>query len=304
VATLSALRETLRSQLGDVSKLTGERRYDNNLLNQALFEAMRQHDKQWRWSTLPESQEQLILLLAKIRIARDKSLEYALEVRTSTGGNFSADRGSNASILLQVAQELQEEYQWQRARIDAQENASGDIYVSNLVRDSRLIHAKVPVQIAPPPPKPRLLNVRYIYYANPMVYIPSDAGGAQPLPTPIGRLVIDWERMESADLAYMRFYASQNPRAPLETWQVIRTIYDYYSDTLAFERVSGPWISTGEAQMAKQEVWVEYTLTPTGTWYFVLANVNWNMLATLSDRFVLQIENSIDLLADTMILGD
>jgi hypothetical protein len=292
----------MRGQLGDISRLTGERRFDNALLNEALFEALRQHNKSYTWATVPVEEEQLILLLAKVRIARDKALEYALDRKVSVGANFTSDPTNNAQILITAANELRDEYDYQRDRIAAQDNVSGDIVIGNLVRDSRLIHAKVPVQIAPPPPKPKLLSVSYLYYPNALVNPPADTGGFQNIAVPFGRLVLDWARMDTGDLAYLRFYASQNPRAPLETWQVIRTIYDYYSDTLAFERVSGPWISTGEAQMAKNELWMEYTLLPTGTWYFILAAVNWNMLAAMSDPVSLKVENFIDLLADTMVL--
>jgi hypothetical protein len=289
--------------MGDVARLSHEKRFDTDVLNEALFEALRQHNKNLRWANIPEEQEQLILLLAKARIARDKALEYALDVRVQTGAQFSQEKTNQAQILTLIANDLHDEYEYQKTRIEAQDSVSGDIYVGNLVRDSRLIHAKVPVQLAPPPPKPKLAGVRYIYYANPMVNIPSDTGGMQPLQTPCGRIAFSWERLESGDLAYLRFYASQNPRSPLETWQVVRTIYDYYSDTLAFERVSGPWISTGEAQMSRQEVWVDFNLVPTGTWYFILAAVNWNMLATMSDRLQLQISNYCDLQVDTMIFG-
>jgi hypothetical protein len=302
VATISALRETLRGQLGDVSRLAVEKRYENAFLNEALFEGLRQHNKSLTWSTVPVEEEQLILLLAKSRIARDKALEYSLDTRVSVSSNFSSDKTGNASMLLQVANDLQDEYERQRDRLCAQDSVSGDIVIGNLIRDSRLIHAKVPVQIAPSPPKPRLLGVSYLYYPNAQVNVPSGAGGFQILKTPTGRLVLSWARVESGDLAYLRFYASQNPRAPLETWTVVRTIYDYYSDTLAFERVSGPWISTGEAQMAKQELWTEYTLLPTGTWHFRLAAVNWNMLAAMSDVVSIRIENAIDLTADIAIL--
>jgi hypothetical protein len=300
VATISALRETLRSQLGDLARLAGKKRFDNSKLNDALFEGLRQHNKHYKWQDIPESEEQLILLLAKVRLARDKALEYALDARVTTGGGMTTDRNTNAQQLSALANDLRDEYEYQAAKILSQDNVSGDIIIGNLVRDSRLIHAKVPVQLAPPPPKPKLSAVQYRYYANRFVNPPSDQEFQQA--APFGRIVFAWERITPGDLAYLRFYGCQNPRAPLESWQTIRTIYDYYSDTLAFERVSGPWISTGEAQMAKQELWHDITLLPTGVWYFALAAVNWNMLATLSEIVQLQVENRIDLLADTLIL--
>ena len=47
---------------------------------------------------------------------------------------------------------------------------------------------------------------------------------------------------------------------------------------------------------------MEWTLSPTGTWYFVLAAVNWNMLASASDQVVLSVQNYLDLSADTVII--
>jgi hypothetical protein len=303
VATISSLRETLRSQLGDISRITAEKRFDNQYLNEALFEAVRQLDYSLTWTTLPIPKEQLVLLLAKARIARDKALEYALDVRVQVGSQFSGDKTGNASLLLQIGQGLQDEYEYQLSKVDGQASDTGDVFVSNMLRDSRLIHAKVPTQLALRPPKPILSNVQYLYYANPSVFPPSDTG-VQIIPAPFGRLTFQWERLDSGDLAYLRFYASMNPRPPLESWTVVRTIYDYYADTLAFERVSGPWISTGEAQMPRNELWVEWNLIPTGTWFFVLAAVNWNMLASLSDQSSLVIQNYIDLTADTVVIGE
>jgi hypothetical protein len=301
MATISALRETLRSQLGDVSRITSEKRFDNQYLNEALFEAIQEHDSTLTWATLPQNQSQLVLILAKIRVSRDKALEYSLDTRVQVGSQFSGDKTAQAGLLLQVASSLQDEYDYQRGKIDGQESGTGDVIVSNLIRDSRLIHAKVPTQLAQRPPKPILMNVKYLYYANSSVYPPSDTG-LQPYPCPFGRISFQWDRIDPGDLAYLRFYANTNPRAPLENWQVVRTIYDYYADTLAFERVSGPWISTGEAQMPKNELWVEWNLVPTGTWYFLLAAVNWNMLATLSDQTSITVENYVDLAADTVII--
>jgi hypothetical protein len=301
MATISALRETLRSQLGDISRITSEKRFDNQYLNEALFEAIQTHDSNLTWSTLPQPENQLILLLAKLRIARDKALEYSLDTRVQVGSQFSGDKTGNAGLLLQVATALEDEYEYQRGKIDGQESGTGDVIVSNLIRDSRTIHAKVPTQLALRPPKPSLSGVKYLYYANSSVFPPSDTK-LQPYPVPFGRITFSWDRLDSGDLAYLRFYASMNPRAPLESWTVVRTIYDYYADTLAFERLSGPWISTGEAQMPKNELWVEWNLIPTGTWYFILAAVNWNMLASMSDIFTLTVENSLDLAADTVII--
>jgi hypothetical protein len=301
MATISALRETLRSQLGDISRITSEKRFDNQYLNEALFEALQENDASLTWQTLPPSENQLVLILAKMRIARDKALEYALDTRVQVGSQFSGDKTGNSGMLLQIANDLQDEYDYQRGKIDGQESGTGDVIVSNLIRDSRIIHAKVPTQLAQRPPKPILSNVQYLYYANSSVFPPSDTK-TQPFACPFGRLTFQWDRIDPGDLAYLRFYANMNPRAPLESWTVVRTIYDYYADTLAFERVSGPWISTGEAQMPKNELWVEWNLIPTGTWYFILAAVNWNMLATMSDITTLTIENYLDLAADTVII--
>jgi hypothetical protein len=266
VSTLSGLREALRSEVGDLASLSKERRFQNEQLNAALFSAIQRHNRALTWGTLPPEEEQLVLLLAKARLATDKALEYSLDPKITSGQSLSRGKVENADMLLRIARRLEEDYRDHRAMLFSSYSDSGDIVIGTLVREDRFIGAKVPLALAAPPKRPTLRVAEYLH--NPA--------------TGSGMLRVVWDHPSEDDLAYVRLHVSDSPVFDY-TAPAISTFYD-----MSFPQLRGE---------------ILYSFPRTGIWYLQLDAYNWNLLHTLSEVYSFSVENYVDLTADVYVVA-
>lgn len=281
MATINSLLSLCRSQLGDIVKLSKERRIQEELIEAALFSGIQVHNRFLTWSTLPPEEEQLILILAKSRICRDKAAEYALDPKLQAGSGYSREKVTNASVLSQMAREYMEEYEDLKRRISAQ--VDGDIVVGTLTRESRTRKQIVPSILAAPPQKPVIESAKYVYDPD------SRSGGVS----------IRWHRISDQYIAYIRLYLSQSPNPSLSD-EIIRTFYD-----LAFWSIP-PLIPVQPVypQIPQQAATVQHTVLPTGRWYLRAVSFNWNGVSTEGDPVALDVVNSRKLKCDSYAVMD
>lgn len=273
MATLASLRGTLRSQLGDIAKLSKERRFENEYLEGALFDGMWQHSKGTSWDKLHGGEEQLVLLLAKSRIAKDKSLEYALDPKLQAGSGFSREKLSNASMLAQLASDYRQEYEDVRRTLFA--DPDSDITVTELVRKVPYTRALSPMQAAKPPVKPRIHSVNYKYDSY----------------TGAGTILLEWDANADSNTAFIRIYAGSSPDLYTGEPAIIRTVYDFWGDMGAYS----------PNRIAQKELHINKTLLPTGVYYVIATSHNWNMLVAESDPATLVVTPYLSLMLDAFV---
>lgn len=261
MATISGLRELLRSQTGDIARLSKEQRFVNEVLESALFNGLQAHSRSDTWATLPPEQEQLVLCLAKARLCRDKAMEYIMDTRLTVGSSFARDKTVNGQALIQMADVFQEEYEFLKGKLETA--LDGDITFGVLTRTSRTLHLTTPTLAASPPPVPVIHAVQYFY----------DADARR------GRLRISWGRMLDPMIAFVRVYLSQSPQ--WENGEVIRTIYDLGQPVVP----PAMPLAAGAPQLPQTVYEQEHTVLPTGPWFLLLAAYNWNSLYSVSAPF-------------------
>ena len=283
MATIAGLREHLRQDLGDVVVLTKEKRFQNEQLEYALFQGLQRHNRAYTWASLPLEEEQLVLLLAKAKIATDKALEYSLDPKMQSGQNLNRAKIENADALLRVAQRLEDQYRAHRDQLFASINESGDITVGTLVRTSWVTKTKIPAQLATVPTKPVITYAEYFYDQDPFHQ---------------GRVRIFWNRIIDSDIAYVRVFLSQKPQIELSD-TVIRTFYDIFSSP-SMPPTTVPIYPY--PPFPQQTGDIAYTINPTGRWYLMLCAFNWNMLYTRGDVYPLDVSNYVEFSADSYVL--
>lgn len=287
MASIASLRETLRPQIGDVARLVKDRRFQNENLEQALFDALQQHNRTFRWQTLPQEEEQLVLLLAKSRLAKDMSLTYALDPKMTAGPNLSRDKTQAAGLLLELSSSYRDEYLAAKALLFAPPDS--DVTMGTLVRRSRTTGTHVPAQSTTPPNKPFVSEARYEYNSRPRsVFTPSG---------PAGFIHFKWRRPTDGDLSFVRVYVSHTPHVGFDSLRV-RTIYDLYSDPIRYAQPPAPQPQPSVPQLNQVDFSVEKTLLPTGEWYIALVSFTWNMLFAWSEPISFEVANSIGFSAD------
>lgn len=269
MATLSSLREVMRTQLGDIAKFAKERDFQNEDLNRFLFEAIRAHDHSLTWETLPPEQEVLVVMLAKSRLCLDSATKFSLDPKLSVGGNLSREKLSNAQNLMQLAAQYREEYDWWQTKIDS---GDGDFIVTELTRESRTVHAIVPTQLATRPPAATLFSPSYRYSAS----------------TRMGFVRFSWKCPLSGNIAYLRVYLSRSS-TPSSDDTVLRTIYDLTGDPLNYAFPPAPAAVPSAPQLAGNDFEIQYTISPTGCWYLAICVFNWNGLFTWSPAVKLDV---------------
>jgi hypothetical protein len=287
---ISVLREQLRLDTQDMSRLVNQRMFQNEQLESALFQGLQQHNRLLTWNTLPLEEEQLILLLSKARLAADKALAYALDPKLQAGTGFSREKTQNAQLLQQLSQGYYEEYDRQRSRVESADSESGDIFMGTLVRRSLTTHQKVPTQSVRPPRQPSLLSAQYLFNAQ----------------TGAGAIAVNWYRPQDGDLAYLRIYISQSPNIQLNDL-ILRTIYDLYGDVTSLAVAPYPIITPNIPRISQQNYVIglpsmnvsQPSLIPTGTWYLAIAAFNWNMLYSFSPSIPMLVENYIEIACDS-----
>lgn len=269
----------LRSQTGDLAALSNERKFSNEVLEAALFNGIQAHNRSLTWGTLPLEQEQMVLILAKARLCRDKAMEYSLEAKLNVGSSMGRDKTSNGYALMQMASMYQEEYEYLKEKLES--SPDGDIHFGTLVRESRTRRMVVPSLLATPPAAPVLHSVQYRYDPDLMQ----------------GKIRYAWERITDPHIAFVRVYLSRTPS--YELGDAIKTIYD-----LAYHAPppSTP-MSAGTPQLPQVFYEQEYTILPTGYWYLILAAFNWNALFSLSAAHGFAVVNSRSLRADLFAVG-
>lgn len=283
MATISVLRETLRQDLGDLVALNREKRFENEQLESALFQGLQRHNRSLTWSTLPREEEQLILLLAKAKLAYDKALEYSLDPKMQSGQNLGRAKVDNADALMRVGARFEELYDDHRNQIFASTSESGDVLVGTLIRTSWFTKTKIPAQLATNPTKPVITYAEYQYDQEPVKQ---------------GRIRLFWNRLTDADIAYVRVYLSRKPVVELSD-TVVKTFYDIFSSpsmpptTLPIYPYPPFPQQTGD---------IVQTITPTGRWYLMMVAFNWNMLYTVGDVYALDVANYIDVTADSYVV--
>lgn len=285
MSSIAALRETLRPQLGDIARLSVDRRFQNEHLESALFDALQQHNRTFTWKTLPSEEEQLVLLLAKSRLAKDKALEYALDPKMTAGPNLSRDKSQSASLLIELSQSYRDEYREAKVLIFAQPDS--DITVGTLLRRSRTTGTHVPAQSAVPPNKPFLSEAHYRF----------DSVARK------GFLDFDWRRPTDGNLAFVRVYVSNTPQVNFDS-QMVRTIYDLYSDPIRYAQPPAPQPQPQVPQIPQVKFDIEKVLLPTGRWYMALVAFTWNMLYTWSEAVPFSVANYAEFEADLFTTDD
>lgn len=272
MATLSSLRDSLRMDVDDVQKLATSTQFTNEFLNEKLFKALQQHNKDLTWATLPAEEEQLVSLLAKSILASDLSLQYAISPKINVNANVRS-KVENAELLRQISGELRDEYKETRNLISAQ-TSSGDVTEGILVRTSQTTRGRVPQQGASRPGKMQIRSVRYDYNAL----------------LSQGRIYFTWQKPRDYDLAFIKVMLSQRSPVTIND-TLIRTMYDVYIDPLAIPPVP---------PIAEEEGYIDYTLA-SGTWYMALVPVNWNRLWSVSDSVEFEAVNYISCRVDALV---
>jgi hypothetical protein len=274
MATLSVLREHLRGDLADIVRIAGERRFENEYLERCVFEGLQQHDRFYTWASLPPAEEQLVLLLAKAKVAYDFALNYALDPKMNVGQAIR-DKSSNAQVLLTIAKALREEYEAELSLISADPD-EGEILVGTLLRTDHGTRQVVPAQGAIRPQKPVITFAEYLYD-----------------PVYGGTVHWRWNRLGEVDVAFMQVIIGKTSPVNVHNGTIIRTLYDVWDDPYSIPTVPS---------MNQQEGFVSYTILPTGRWYMALAVHNWNRLHSLSETFPLDVENYLEIPASTYVM--
>ena len=151
------LRDALKSQ---ASIQVSEVGLDNTLLDSFIAAALSEHNPSYTLATIPDIEEELVLLLAHIRVCIWRANDAARNGNlNSSGSGFGEDRTSPVSSNLKVADRLRLRYDQLCGRMGLPSTAQqGTVSVSsNLVDDATLNGAMVPLSEAKDPPAPLLL---------------------------------------------------------------------------------------------------------------------------------------------------
>lgn len=148
--------DSLRNSLKVLARVQPSENIKDPDVDQAITDAMTQHNVLYSVSTLPDVEVEAVLTLGWIKLCFIRASNYASQTDVS-GGSFQQEAQSPFNKCLRLASQLEKRYKQLVTGLEL-DNNSGTITVSDVFRKSDLMDGIVPATLSPALP-PILLSL-------------------------------------------------------------------------------------------------------------------------------------------------
>ncbi len=139
---------TLRQTLVENAGILASEAFVYTRLDTIIARALLQHNKTYSISSLPESEEECVVVLAWASVCYIRASKFANEANAS-GGGFTADRDTPYKKNIDLANDLIARYQLLVAALGITDSGSTRIAVGTILKRDPLHDSLIPLIVAP-----------------------------------------------------------------------------------------------------------------------------------------------------------